>query len=882
MSYEINYTDTEINPTPITVSDQTLNTTDSSLVFVGKNYPGYGKFIGENFLHLLENFASKTEPTNPTKGQLWYYDGSDFDPAEPQLRVYDGTRWVPASGIKKGPSAPAVQSSITGDMWIDTANQQLYLFAGSKWVLVGPSFSSGTLSGLIVEQIIDRSTGTEKSVLSFYANDNRVATLSADDFQPKVTLAGFPRIRQGLTLSTVDFDGNGVMLNKYWGTAEKADALVVGNATVTANNFLRGDTVSTTNFTLNVRNGGGIVVGQNLSTSLTTDGQNTALTNKSAGGNISLRLVNSANVARDVLTVIAVGTDFFTGVNNPSPTVPLDIIGNVKTTGLITTTNTSAATSATDASASIHTNGSASIAGKAWIGAGLDVIGTTSSQSIVPKTSSSFNLGAPSAPWDRVYANTVGKTDNTTDFVGNFSGTFEGDLDGTATGLATTSVFRIIGDVSSNAVAFNGTQSVGNSTIATVFRNTVTSTATIVTTAPHNLVTGYLVSITCGIASFNATNIFITKIDSVTFTYTSVGVSVPTTSTTGTVVVSSQAVFNTAISYQFIADKEQVEFNSQSDVLDSDRFLIYRATDTDNDNQPSLLSVTKETLLSNIGTVPVGSIFPFAGTTPPAGYLLCDGSEQNIGIYSSLFNAIGYSYSVGVLRGFNTFALPDMRGRHPIGLDNMNNGNTVSLEIRATGAVRTTQIGTSSITTTFVITDASTINGPFQVGKPVTGTGLTGTVVISAVDAATPAAGQTTLTISCNPQTITAASGLTLTSYGVTDGLLPSEDPAGVVPAATTVGNIGGSETKTLTVSNLPDHKHTLKDTNNNQYYAFRYATGTPSDPSVTVSYSHNTTNSIHLLPNSGSLNASPLGQPFNIMNPYLGVNYIIFTGRIL
>ena len=881
MSYVIDYTNKDVpGYTPITVADQTLNANDSSLVFVGKNYPGYGKFIGENFLHLLENFASPTEPENPTPGQLWYDTTED----NPQLKILDSSKnWVPASGIKKGTSAPSVQTSNTGDMWIDTANQQLYLFAGAKWVLVGPSFNSGTLSGLIVEQVIDRATGTEKSVLSFYANDNRVATLSADDFQPKLTLAGFPRIRQGLTLSTVDFDGNGVVSNKYWGTAEKADALVVGNATVSANNFLRGDTVSTTNYTLNVRNGGGIVVGQDLSTSLTTSGQNTVLTNKSAGGNIALRVVNSANTSKDVLVVTAVGTEFFAGINNPSPSESLDVIGNIKTNGKIKTTNTSAATSATDQNASIYTAGGIAVAGQTWIGAGLDITGTVSSQSIVPKTSA-YVLGTSTTPWSRLYANTVGNPGNTTNFLGSFTGNFEGNLNGTATGLATTSVFRMIGDISSNAVAFNGTQSVGNSVIAQVFRNTATSKATITTLSPHNLITGYLVSISCSAyPTFNATNVFITKVDNVTFTYDNAGPSVPTTSTSGTVTVSSQAVFDTAISSQFIASKDEVEFNSESDVLASDKLLIYRASDIDNDNQPSLLSVKKETFLSNIGTVPVGSIFPFAGTIPPSGYLWCDGSEQNRGIYGALFGVIGYAYKPsGSLRGFNTFALPDLRGRHPIGLDNMYNGNTVSLEIRVTGAVRTAQIGTSSITTTFVITDASTTNGPFQIGKPITGTGLSGTVIVSGISPATPAAGQTTLTISCDPQTISSASGLTLISYGVTDGLLSSERPAGVVPGATTVGNIGGTETKTLAASNLPDHKHNLKDTSNNQYYAFRYATGTPSDPSVTVSYSHNTTNSIHLLPNSGSVNSGTLGQAFNIMNPYLGVNYIIFTGRIL
>ena len=33
---------------------------ETSLGFVGKNYTGYAKTFGENFLHLLENFAKST------------------------------------------------------------------------------------------------------------------------------------------------------------------------------------------------------------------------------------------------------------------------------------------------------------------------------------------------------------------------------------------------------------------------------------------------------------------------------------------------------------------------------------------------------------------------------------------------------------------------------------------------------------------------------------------------------------------------------------------------------------------------------------------------------------------------------------------------------
>ena len=61
MPYTVNFTDKE-NKTPITVFDNT-SSTDTSLTFPGRNVTGYGQIIAENFLALLENFASADEPT---------------------------------------------------------------------------------------------------------------------------------------------------------------------------------------------------------------------------------------------------------------------------------------------------------------------------------------------------------------------------------------------------------------------------------------------------------------------------------------------------------------------------------------------------------------------------------------------------------------------------------------------------------------------------------------------------------------------------------------------------------------------------------------------------------------------------------------------------
>ena len=141
MAYNIRYSD-QVNKGVIVIEDSTLNT-ETSLSLPGRNITAYGQAISENFLHLLENFAHTVSPTNPTEGQLWY----DTTPGVDQLKLYDGTTWVAAGGLKKANLAPEAANSVVGDLWVDTDNQQLYLFAGSNWLLVGPEFAEGLATG---------------------------------------------------------------------------------------------------------------------------------------------------------------------------------------------------------------------------------------------------------------------------------------------------------------------------------------------------------------------------------------------------------------------------------------------------------------------------------------------------------------------------------------------------------------------------------------------------------------------------------------------------------------------------------------------------------------------------------------------------------------
>lgn len=72
------------------------------------------------------------------------------------------------------------------------------------------------------------------------------------------------------------------------------------------------------------------------------------------------------------------------------------------------------------------------------------------------------------------------------------------------------------------------------------------------------------------------------------------------------------------------------------------------------------IDVSLETESDDIVDEPIGKIFPFAGTTPPAGSLLCDGAAISRSIYSDLFDAIGETWGVG--DGSTTFNVPDFRG----------------------------------------------------------------------------------------------------------------------------------------------------------------------------------------------------------------------------
>ncbi|MDZ4363858.1 phage tail protein [Brevundimonas sp.] len=60
----------------------------------------------------------------------------------------------------------------------------------------------------------------------------------------------------------------------------------------------------------------------------------------------------------------------------------------------------------------------------------------------------------------------------------------------------------------------------------------------------------------------------------------------------------------------------------------------------------------------------LGEIRLFAGPVPPKGWLFCRGQELQVREYQALFSLLGTTWGGD---GRNTFILPDMRGRVPMG-----------------------------------------------------------------------------------------------------------------------------------------------------------------------------------------------------------------------
>ena len=311
MAYIINLTNGTIFAT---IADGTINTS-SSMVLVGKNYAGYGEFLDENFIHLLENSADTAPPGAPLTGQLWWDANLNV------LKVYNGTLFKVICSAAASASAPT--SNVIGDLWYDTTNAQLKVFTGSTFLLVGPQFTAGTgVTGAIVDTITDN-TAVNHVVIKLFVQDSVVGIISKDaTFTPQVAISGFTTVRPGITLSTLI----GSQIPLFQGTATSAQGLISGNVVLTPNNFMRSDQNTSTTGTLSVLNNSGLSVGDNSDFRVTVAGTAVSVNNQTNGGNFSIG-VNVGGTPTPALSIL--GTTGVVGVLGISNLNAGNGVGNI-------------------------------------------------------------------------------------------------------------------------------------------------------------------------------------------------------------------------------------------------------------------------------------------------------------------------------------------------------------------------------------------------------------------------------------------------------------------------------------------------------------------------------------------------------------------------
>lgn len=252
------------------VQDSTVDTT-TDLIFVGKNYTGYGSPVNENFVKLLENFSNSTQPTKPLTGQFWY------DSTSQKIKIYNGKRFRSLGFIETGSVAPT--SGLTqGDLWYNSKDSKLYVYdtsigwnqitSGGNYVVgSGGSGSSVEVTDInlisypIVPVPISGFTATIISTSSFAVN----STESISGY--------FPRIYSGINLPSTDSRGisswinssNIIVGNLLWGTAASALGLVQYNGTNTSlllpGNFVQKTELASGLSSLSVLDDEGITLG---------------------------------------------------------------------------------------------------------------------------------------------------------------------------------------------------------------------------------------------------------------------------------------------------------------------------------------------------------------------------------------------------------------------------------------------------------------------------------------------------------------------------------------------------------------------------------------------------------------------------------------------
>jgi hypothetical protein len=463
MAYTINLTDGNVFAT---IADGTVNTS-SSMILVGKNYAGYGEFLDENFIHLLENGSNTTAPSAPLTGQLWW------DKTNSLLKVYNGSIFKTISAATSSSTAPV--SNVQGDLWYDTVNQQLKVWTGAAFIVVGPAFSSSEGTTGAIPETINDSSASPHFVTSLYVNNTRVAIVSKDaNFTPAAPInSTFPTIFNGITLWN---SGSPV----FGGSATNAQLL----DNLDSVDFMRATANTATSGILRVQNNTGLFVGTANVFNVSAANNDALIKSDISTGNLVIQ-ANVGGTTYDVARALG-ATGTFAVSNAATVGTTLSVTGNITggnlntgaqvvATGNVTGGNIVTAGLITAAGAITST---ANVTGGNLRTGGL--ISATGNITSAGNVAGTFFIGNGSQLTGLSLGVSVTKFVNGTSEgnIGDTNGNINFNVAGTSNVAVFTTTGGVFTGITTPSIAKSGTNAVGNIGSASNFFNRVFATAT--------------------------------------------------------------------------------------------------------------------------------------------------------------------------------------------------------------------------------------------------------------------------------------------------------------------------------------------------------------------------------------------------------------------
>jgi len=140
----------------LNIENKTYDDVSTSLKLPGKGVLNWGEAYANNFVHLLENFASSSEPRNPQVGQLWYNTGTgvlgvytiaqDWEVVNKDTDLESKFDDIVARLTKSNSGLTPPATPVAGQTWFDTNYNVLKVYNGTTWIAFGFSNTSAYIT----------------------------------------------------------------------------------------------------------------------------------------------------------------------------------------------------------------------------------------------------------------------------------------------------------------------------------------------------------------------------------------------------------------------------------------------------------------------------------------------------------------------------------------------------------------------------------------------------------------------------------------------------------------------------------------------------------------------------------------------------------------